>query len=156
MTGKRTRKVLICLLVFFGMMPSWIFAEIVKEVAPDGTLTFASGKKVALVGIRLDAEGVSVLKAIAVNQDVKVRGADIPAGKSGEYVYAYVHAKSIKFPALADELARYDVVMLNKFLIAFGAARVAEGQVFDQKKEFLKLQKEAKKKGEGVWSYEVS
>lgn len=143
--------------VFLGIgslaLAASAFADVVKEVGPDGTLTLESGRKIILAGVELDVEGVSVLKVLAKNQDLRVQKVDLSAAGSEEYAYAYMTAKSLNFPFAPDELAGQEEVMLNEFLLQTGAAKVKEGQDFLQKTRFLKLQEQAKEKGEGVWSY---
>ena len=58
-------------------------------------------------------------------------------------------------PAKPSEVPDEQEVLLNEFLVKIGAAKVAEAQDFRYKAKFLKVQEEARKKGEGVWSYEV-
>lgn len=142
--------VLLGMLLFTGRL----LAETVKEVRPDGTLVLDNGRMVALAGIQLDLEGVSVLRVIARNQNLRLR--EEPGAPRGGLVsvYAYLRAKFLKFSALAAERTHEEEIMLNAFLLEHGAARVAEGSDFAEKDRFLKIQEAARKKGEGVWSYE--
>lgn len=152
----RTRWLLLfapCLCVFSSVL----CAEIVTEVGPDGTLTLASGKQVVLVGIQMDVEGISVLRVLAQKQDLKfqlITHRSAPGEK--EFAYAYLTAKQLKFPAKQDEAPGEREVLLNEFLVKTGAAKVDERQDFSRKAKFLKVQEQARKKGEGIWSYEVS
>lgn len=133
--------------------PGDIFAEIVKEIGPDGILILQDGKKVVLAGVLLDEEGLTVLRVLAKNQDLRFHKVLIAGTDSKEYVYAYLMAKSFRFPFKANELSDQKEVMLNEFLLRTGAARVMEKQDFGEKEKFLKIQEEAMKKGEGLWSY---
>ena len=135
---------------------SVVTAEVVKEVGPDGTLMLESGKQVVLAGIELDPEGVSVLRVLARKQDLKLQLIANPAPGTKEFAYAYLKAKYLRFPAKPSEIPDEQEVLINEFLVKIGAAKVAETQDFGQKAKFLKVQEEARKKGEGVWSYEVS
>ena len=133
-----------------------LFAEVVTDVAKDGTLTLADGKRVVLVGIQMDEEGVSVLRVLAHKQDVKLQLlTHVPVdGKKSAYVYLL--SKSVKHPGKPGAMPGEQEVLLNEFLLEIGAAKVAETQEFSRKAKFLKIQAEARKKGEGVWSYAVS
>lgn len=138
------------------LFSSVLRAEIVKEVGTDGTLTLESGKQVVLVGIQMDTEGVSVLRVLARKQDLQLKLIANPVPGAKEFAYAYLKAKYLKFPAKPNEIPDEQEILINELLVEIGAAKVAETQDFGQKAKFLKVQEEARKKGEGVWSYEVS
>jgi len=104
--------------------------------------------------VRLDAEGVSVLKVLAQRQDLKIRQDTSITSENGSPAYAYIRAKFLKLPFKVNTASDEEEVMLNEFLISQGAARVVEEQLFTEKDHFLKIQEQAKKKGEGIWSYE--
>ena len=128
----------------------------VTEVSPDGTLTLESGKRVALVGVLMDSEGASVLRVLVQKQDLRLQLiAHSASAGSSELAYAYLQAKYLKFPAKPNEIPDGQEVLINEFLVKLGAARVAVNQDFRYKDRFLKIQEEAKKKGEGIWSYEI-
>lgn len=133
-----------------------LFAQVVNNVGADGTLNLADGKKVVLVGIKMDEEGISILRVLVEKQDVKLRLITGPSSSGKEYAYVYLQSKSVKFPEKLGDARGEQEVLLNEFLIKVGAAKVAESQNFSHKAKFLKVQAEAKKKGEGVWSYELS
>jgi hypothetical protein len=137
------------------ILSSVLCAEMVTEVGPDGTLTLESGKQVFLVGVQMDTEGVSILRVLTQKQDLKLQliAGSVPGAK--ELAYAYLKAKYLKFPAKLNEIPDEQEVLINEFLVKTGAAKVDETQDFRYKDKFLKVQEEAKKKGEGVWSYEV-
>lgn len=149
-------KWLFLLLPGLCVFSSVLFAEIVTEVGPDGTLTLESGKQVVLVGIQMDTEGISVLRVLTQKQDLKLQLIADSTPGAKEFAYAYLQAKYLKFPAKLNEIPDEQEVLINEFLVKIGAAKVAEAQDFSRKVKFLKVQEEAKKKGEGVWSYEVS
>ena len=44
--------------------------------------------------------------------------------------------------------------VLNELLISTGAAKVDATHSFDHIKDYLSLEAEARRKGEGVWSYD--
>ena len=144
------------LLPGFGIFSSVLCAEIVTEVGKDGTLTLESGKRVVLVGVQMDTEGISVLRVLAQKQDLKLQLIANPAPGAKEFAYAYLQAKYLKFPAKLDDVPDEQEVLINEFLVKVGAAKVVETQDFSRKARFLKVQEEARKKGEGIWSYEVS
>jgi endonuclease YncB( thermonuclease family) len=147
---------------FFLFLPglcafsSVLCAEIVTEVGTDGTLVLESGKQVVLAGIQMDTEGLSVLRVLVQKQDLKLQLIANSAPGAREFAYAYLKAKYLRFPARLNETPDEKEVLLNEFLVKIGAAKVAEAQDFNRKARFLKVQEEARKKGEGVWSYEVS
>lgn len=145
----------ILLLIGSCFFSSPLFAEIVTEVGADGTLTLESGKRVALVGIRMDDEGVSVLRVLVQKQDVKLQLIAGSAPGATELAYAYLQAKYLKFPTKLNQIPDEHEVLINEFLVKLGAAKVIETQDFRYKAKFLKVQAEARKKGEGVWSYEI-
>ena len=130
-----------------------LFAEMVTDVGGDGTLTLADGKRVALAGIHMDEDGVSVLRVLAGKQDVKLEmlSRESPGGRESAYVY--LQSKSVKFSGKTGARPSEKEVLLNEFLVEVGAAKVVEAQEFSRKDQFLKVQAAAKKKGEGVWSY---
>ena len=143
-----------CLLCMSAGFPGRLAAEVVHEVAADGSLVLEGGKQVVLAGVQLDAEGVSVLRALVQNQDLSFRG-EAPGNAGNEApVYAYLRTQSLKFPSKPDAVSEEKEVMINEFLISQGAARVAETPPFAEKDHFLKIQELAREKGEGVWSYE--
>ncbi len=152
MTKFRKRVVVLALLVFFSSALPVLFAEVVTEVGADGALTLADGKKVVLAGIQMDAEGVSVLRVLVHKQDLKLQ---LLANSSPESAYAYLQAKYVRFPVKINEVPGEQEVLINEFLVKVGAAKVDEAQDFSRKAKLLKVQEEAKKKGEGVWSYQV-
>lgn len=145
-----------CLILFAAASP--LFAETVQSVdAQDGGLLLQDGRKVYLAGIQLDEQGVSIVRVLTEKQNIRIKellGLTPPDGKT--LIWAYLDTRSLKFPPGARESVVEREVMLNEFLIRIGAAKVSEGQEFDRKKNFLKFQDEAKKRGEGVWSYEKS
>jgi endonuclease YncB( thermonuclease family) len=151
------KKVLIlAALILLAGWPSVLCAEVVKAIGPDGTLTLESGKQVVLVGIRMDEEGVSILRVLVRKQDVKLQLIAGAASGGKEAAYVYLQSKYVKFPGKSGEDPGEQEVLLNEFLVKIGAAKVVEAQEFSHKARFLKIQEEAKKKGEGVWSYEPS
>ena len=135
---------------------STVFAEVVKDVGTDGTLTLESGKQVVLAGVLMDTEGISVLRVLAQKQDLKLQLLSNSAPGAKKSAYAYLQAKYLKFPVKMNEIPGEHEVLLNEFLVKVGAAKVDETQDFSRKAKFLKVQEEARKKGEGVWSYQVS
>ena len=143
------------LLPGFCVLSSVLYAEIVTEVGTDGTLTLESGKQVVLAGIQMDTEGISVLRVLVRKQDLKLKLIANPAPGAKEFAYAYLKAKSLKFPVKPNETPGEQDVLINEFLVKVGAAKVVEAQDFKYKAKFLKVQEEARKKGEGIWSYEV-
>ena len=144
------------LLVLWAGLPTTLRAEVVSEVETDGTLALESGKRVFLAGIQMDTEGVSVLRVLAQKQDLRFKLIAHPAPGTKQLAYAYLKAKSVRFPAKLNEVPGEREILLNEFLVKIGAAKVAETQDFSQKAKFLKVQEAARKKGEGIWSYEVS
>lgn len=142
--------------IFFFLFCQELHAEIVKEIDPDGALKLESGKRVVLAGILMDAEGITVFKAVAKKRDVRIEDVLNAPQVSPNHVYAFLQSKFIRIPYRATDAAGAEEVMLNEFLIGTGAAKVDESQEFPKKQDFLKLQDEARKKGEGIWSYEKS
>ena len=138
-----------------GVCASVVSAEVVQEVGRDGTLTLESGKQVVLAGVQMDAEGVSVLRVLAQKQDVKLQILSRAGPGAKESVYAYLLAKYLKFPVKPEGVSDEQEILLNEFLVKVGAAKVIETQDFSHKAKFLKVQAEAKRKGEGIWSYET-
>jgi len=151
----KTRGLLFLLsgLCFFN---SLLFAEIVTEVGTDGTLTLESGKQVVLAGVLMDMEGVSVLRVLAQKQDIKLQLIPNPVSGAKEAAYAYLQAKYLRLPSKLNAIPDEQEVLINEFLVKIGAAKVDETRDFSHKAKFLKVQEEARAKGEGVWSYEVS
>jgi len=135
---------------------SVLCAEIVTEVGSDGTLTLASGKQVVLVGVQMDTEGISVLRVLVQKQDLKFKLIAHSTSEAKELAYVYLKAKYLKFPSKPNKTPNEQEVLINEFLVKIGAAKVDESQDFSRKAKFLKVQEEARKKGEGVWSYEIS
>jgi len=146
----------ILFLAAFLFLSSALYAEIVTEVGTDGTLTLESGKRISLVGIQMDSEGVSILRVLVQGQDVTMQLIANPLPGAVERAYLYLKAKYLKFPVKLNEIPDEQEVLINEFLVKIGAAKVTEAQDFSRKERFLKAQEEARAKGEGVWSYEVS
>lgn len=145
-------------LIFFALVLcicSIGFSEIVTEVGGDGVLTLADGKKVVLAGIQMDDEGISVLRVLVHKQDVKFQLLANSLRDGKESAYAYLQAKYVKFPVKIDRIPDEEEVLINEFLVKVGAAKVDETQDFSRKARLLRVQEEAKEKGEGVWSYQV-
>ncbi len=138
------------------VLAPFLFAEVVTEVGTDGTLTLQGGKRVALVGVQMDTEGISVLRVLTQKQDVKLQMIATPTPGARGLAYVYLKAKYLKFPAKLNEIPDEQEVLINEFLVKVGAAKVVEAQDFSRKDRFLKVQEEARKKGEGIWSYEAS
>ena len=134
---------------------SVVSAEVVKDVGRDGTLTLESGKQVVLAGVQMDTEGISVLRVLAQKQDLKLQILSHAAPGAKESVYAYLLAKYLKFPVKPEGVSDEQEILLNEFLVKVGAAKVVETQDFSHQAKFLKVQAEAKRKGEGIWSYEA-
>ncbi len=135
---------------------SVLCAEIVTEVGTDGTLTLESGKRVVLAGIQMDSEGISVLRVLVQKQDLKFKLLAHSALGAKESAYVYLQSRYVNFPVKLNETPGEQEILINEFLVRIGAAKVDETQEFSRKARFLKVQEEAKKKGEGIWSYEVS
>lgn len=133
-----------------------LHAVVVTEVGPDGTLTLEDGKQVTLAGIRMDAEGISVLRVLARKQDLKFQLLTNFAGNATESAYAYLQSKHVTFPVKPEKVPDEQEILINEFLVRIGAARVDDAQDFSHKDRLLKAQEEAKKRGEGIWSYEIS
>jgi hypothetical protein len=153
---KQKIKTLFFLCIALGLFFGPLLAETVVDIAADGTLTLASGKHVTLAGILMDTEGISVLKAVAAKQDVRIEEISASALSARSFAYAFLETRFMKFPNLLGAAANTEEVMLNEFLIRTGAAKVDKNQEFAKKQDFLELQSEAKIKGEGIWSYEDS
>jgi len=137
------------------VLAPFLFAEIVTQVGTDGTLTLESGKQVVLAGIQMDFEGISVLRVLTQKQDVKLQRIANSTPGAKERAYVYLKAKYLKFPAKLNETPDEHEVLINELLVKIGAAKVVETQDFSHKDKFLKVQEEARKKGEGIWSYEA-
>lgn len=133
-----------------------LLAAVVTDVEPDGTMTLQDGKRVALAGVRMDEEGARILKVLAKGQDVRVEL--ILGSQSGgkESAYVYLQSKFLKFPWKPSSNPEEREIFLNEFLVQLGAAKVAEDHDFGHNAQFLKVQDEARQKGEGIWSYQFS
>lgn len=131
-----------------------LYAEMVDSVdSKTGAVVLENGKRVFLAGIQLDEQGISILKVLISKQNLRLEECPSATRSNELRVLAYLNKKSLKFPPAANEAVDEKEVMLNEFLIRMGAAKVAEGEDFEQKKDFMKLQDEAQKRGEGIWSY---
>lgn len=151
---KVSSRALIAFLIGLCLAASGVFAEVVTEVGRDGTLTLESGKQIVLAGVELDSDGISVLRVLAQKQDVRIQLLRAAPGIK-EAAYVYLQAKYLRLPMKPQEVSEEQEILINEFLVHTGAAKVAESQDFSRKAEFLKVQAEAKRKGEGIWSYEV-
>ena len=152
--NKLARVIFVVLVISLVVGAGAAYAITVEKVTPDGHLILADGKQIALAGIRMDAEGASVLRVLAEKQNVRLEILRTVSGAQGEETaYAYLNAKSIPLPFKETDLAGQERILLNRFLIRLGAAKVNEAQEFSKKADFLRIQAEAKRKGEGVWSY---
>ncbi|OQA55888.1 MAG: hypothetical protein BWY42_01288 [Candidatus Omnitrophica bacterium ADurb.Bin277] len=147
--------VIFSLALFF--VPSLLWGALITDVGPDGVLTLEDGKQVSLAGIELDRSGVSVLRVLVIRRDAKVEILQAARDHKGrEYAYVSLKAKFLDFPFGPGGVAAEEDVLINRFLVALGAARVDDAQIFSKKEEFLEVQEQAKRSGEGIWSYERS
>ncbi len=146
----------ILFLGWFFLFPTALFAELVSDVDDGGVLTLESGKRVSLVGVTFDEEGVSVLRVLVRKKDVNLQLIARSTSAAQEAAYVYLQSKSMPFPFRQGEAPGEQEVLVNELLVKLGAAKVDVAQDFSRKAKFLKVQAEAEKKGLGVWSYEVS
>lgn len=160
--GLRFRRVLgaaVFLLCFSSFNPDGFSArEQIQKIQPDGVFIFASGRQARLAGLEVSPEGIKLLAALLAGKQVDVEPEPLmskPGG--GDFVYLYVENEMLPLP-FKDPLSerKSEHVMVNRFLVAVGGARVLVESPFREQEEFLKIEVIARDKGEGIWSYDTS
>ena len=129
----------------------------VKTIRSGGVMELDNGQRVTLAGIRLSSEALRLLPALVAGRGVDLEyDSLLPAPPTPEPrpVYAYVKAAEIDFPFSANRSPHEKNIMVNELLIMTGAAEVEAPLAFKWKDRFLAAQAEARRKGEGIWSYE--
>lgn len=130
-------------------------AETVKGVHEDGTLELAGGSLVTLAGLEFPEESRRLFPVLLAGKDVEVQtDSSSVSGGAPAPVYLYVNTSEIDMPFPQGFLPHEQKVMVNELFLALGAARVQADKIFDQRESFLRIEAEARTRGEGVWSYE--
>lgn len=112
----------------------------------------ANGGKIKLAGIELAPEGRLLLFTLLADREVYVEYERSSSASSAKDAYVYIPLQQLPEGSMSGVTVYRR--MLNQVLIQMGAARVDLKGNFKFKRDFLKLEAEAKRKGEGVWSYE--
>ena len=140
--------------ILFGA--SNLFAEKITQVREDGSMSLESGKIISLAGIDLPPESMPLLSILITNKEVDVQEAKkVPKISDAEPVYLYVRASELEMPFKGAN-PRDSRVLINRFLLEIGAATLQPGFIADKEVEFKDAEAGARKRGEGVWSYETA
>ena len=142
--------------------PHYAFAERIKAILEDGGLQLESGDRIILEGIQLAPEAIPILSILVLQKEVELEYEFSPSkglntDKDLPAAYLFVKTSELDFPFNKQAAGmRKKRVMVNELLLKLGAARVAKDAVFKSKEGFTQLESVARKKGEGIWSYELS
>lgn len=151
---KHRKKIHLSVTIFFlttFFSPS-LYADHVKAINPDGTLVLESGKIVCLLGLELSEEAPRFLPALLSKKDVDFEEGEKIDGNSCGYLY--VNTSQMEVPFKAGESPDAKRFMVNEVLLKTGTAKVKSGKPFKHMEKFIALETEARKLGQGIWSYE--
>ena len=133
------------------------YPETVRAIFEDGQLELEDGRRVQLAGILPPPEGLRMLPVLLAGQEVDLEHDSALQKAVGEGqplpVYMYVMTSEISLPHGLKGESRKKKVMVNEIMLAIGAAQVDGKLSFKWKKRFSEIEAEARKKGEGIWSY---
>lgn len=131
-------------------------AEQAVSVSSDSTIQTDSGHSVVLAGIVPTPETYTFLKNFlpgrAITLEEAPSGAQ-PGITASRSVYLFLTLRELDMPIRPGQIPRENRVMLNQELLRMGLARVREDGSFSKKDDFLAIQAEAKRTGQGIWSY---
>lgn len=132
-------------------------AERVKAIRKGGVLELDTGKRVILAGIESAPESLRLLRVLLADKEVELEyERDLPPHEASGAMpaYLFVTTSEVRLPLEAKTEPDKKRVMVNQLLLATGAARVDARAPFKWKSRFSKIEDEARRKGEGIWSYE--
>ena len=128
------------------------YADHVKAIESDGTMILESGKKICLEGLEMSPDASRFLPALLSKKDVDFEeGTDKRGGACG---YLFVNTSQVELPFKASDSPEAKRYLVNEMLLQTGAAKVKSGSSFKLKEKFITLETEARKSGQGIWSYE--
>ncbi|HTL48733.1 MAG TPA: hypothetical protein VL688_11805 [Verrucomicrobiae bacterium] len=146
------KTLLLVLVVFLSVVPR-LWAEKVSSIHPDGSLALDNGQTVQLAGLELPEETLRLLPILLGGKDIEVRPDTAPA-EGPVPAYLFVNTSEIDMPFADKFKTREKKVMVNELLLFLGAAKVDRSKPCQELDGFLRLEDEAKKKAQGIWSYE--
>ena len=130
-------------------------AEQIKTIYLNGEIQLSNGEKAVLAGLHLTEEGVTLLGALIASKEVEVQNEKDRSDSPLKPVYLSIKTQELDFPFFNKDEFKGKKVMVNELLLAWGAAIVDEKAHFKKKGKYLEIQNQARKKGEGLWSYET-
>lgn len=124
----------------------------VKIIHEDGTLELQSGEKINLAGIELAPESLRLLPPLLAGREVDIEYVHHPGIPTKTLAYLYVTTPIAHLPLASQTKPEEKKIMINEFLISIGAAKTSklEGK---HKDRFEKIEAEAQRSGQGIWSY---
>ena len=139
------------------LLPAILLAEKVERVKSDGSILLDNEKTVWLAGILMDEEAIQLLKVLLQDREVRTEKAKFFGGNKtdSDSVYIYMKTKMLNLPFKDAKRPIEKQIMINEFMLEIGAATVRKDAKFKYKKRFELVEGRARKKGKGVWSYEV-
>ncbi len=134
-----------------------VFAEQARKIHANGTLELDNGLRAIPAGLKFVPEGVGLMRLLIAGKELELRY-ERSQGAALDPAPAYIHLKShtLKLPFKLSAIPEEEKIMVNEFLLAVGAARVDRSAPFKEQERFLKIEEEARRRGEGLWSYEES
>ena len=141
----------------FLLFASNSFAERVTKIRKDGTLELDNKRVISLAGITMPPETLPLLSSLLAGRKIDVdyekndKQSEPPAAIPA---YIFVNSEELDFPFAQAAPARSLKVMVNELLLMTGSASTEKNSISRFKDRFLELEGEARRKGEGIWSYE--
>ena len=121
------------------------------EIKANGHLILTTGQEIKLAGLLIPSETVPLLKALLNGKpfELEYEAAD---ASGVPVVYLYLQMKELQLPG--KKKSENKRRLINEFLLERGAASVDSESAFKHKERFLKIEAQAREKGEGIWSYD--
>ncbi len=165
---KFLRKILTFSLFFLAAAcPSLLYAEKIQSVDDSGNLVLENGERIVLGGIECSEEGRGDLAFLTVGKDARLEDFESPGPAAVSAVpkgdlsvkpirksYVYVRQAGLMLPYVPNKSPDVLEVMVNEVLLSLGAAQLRAGEDHPNLSQFQALEAEAKKTGQGIWSYE--
>ncbi len=129
-------------------------AASVKTIDENGILELQSGEKICLAGIELPSESIRLLSSLVAGRKIDIDYAKTAKTQNLKSAYLYITTPVFHFPPAANAKPEQKKIMVNEFLLSIGAAKVGEAEK-KWKDRFEKIQLEARRRGEGIWSYDL-
>lgn len=145
-------------LFIYFLFPLSAFPAHAKGIKPSGNLELQDGQEISFAGLIIPVESFSLLSVIISGKELELeleRSENYRSAQGLKAAYFYVQTFEMDFPFQPESKPRQTKVMVNELLVSMGLARVDAENSFKHREKFLEIQKEAKSRGMGIWSYET-